>query len=442
MRIAVVGGGWAGCAAAAHLAAAGASVLMFEASRELGGRARGLELELAGECHLLDNGQHLMIGAYTEVAALLRLIGVPLDSVVERRPFELRYADGFRMQAPRLPAPWHLAWALLTSRGLDLRERAAMIGLLRALKRSRWRLDTDCELAGWLEAQGQGPHLVTRVWRPLAIAALNTPIERASAQIFANVLRDSLGAASEASELWLARANLSALLPESVERYVNARGTVRRGARVEGISHENGTFSLAVRSADQFDAVEADAVVYAAPPSHLRRIAGGLTGLAQVIETVERFSFEPIATVYLKYADPHAGLPRQFTALVEDTDHQGYGQWAFDRGAYEPANRGVLSVVVSASGEHMEEPIESLAAGVARQLTAQLGVPAPIAARGIVEKRATLSAIPGLVRPPNETPVPGFVLAGDWTESDYPSTLETAVRSGRAAAQLVLRASP
>jgi predicted NAD/FAD-binding protein len=128
-RVAVVGAGWAGCSAAGHLAAAGAEVTLLEATREIGGRARRVELELGGAQHRLDNGQHLMIGAYTETAALLRLVGVPLDSVVERRPFELRYPDGFRLRAARLPAPWHLAWALLTARGLGWRERAAMARL-------------------------------------------------------------------------------------------------------------------------------------------------------------------------------------------------------------------------------------------------------------------------------------------------------------------------
>lgn len=439
LRVAVVGGGWAGCAAAVHLAKAGASVMLLEASRDLGGRARRQELELGGTRHVLDNGQHLMIGAYSEVAALLRLIAVPLDSVVERRPFELRYADGFRLQAARLPAPWHLTWALLAARGLSFGERTEMAGLLRALKRSHWRLDADCELAGWLEAMGQRPRLIARVWRPLAIAALNTPPERASAQMFVNVLRDSLGAASDASELWLARMNLSALLPEAAERFLDR--CVRRGTRVETIAHENGVFRLGIRSSGEPASLEADAVVYAAPPSQLSRVAERLTGLAPVLEAVERFSFEPIATVYLKYAEPKTisdRFPRKFTALIDAPDLQGYGQWAFDRGAFEPANRGVVSVVISASGKHLESPIEALAAGVARQLTAQLGLPAPMAARGIVEKRATLAAVPGLVRPSNATPVPGFVLAGDWTASDYPSTLETAVRSGRAAARLLL----
>jgi hydroxysqualene dehydroxylase len=233
------------------------------------------------------------------------------------------------------------------------------------------------------------------------------------------------------------------LLPEAAERFITARGSLRRNARVEQIAQKNGVFKLCTRRAAEFEWFEADAVVYAAPPSQLSRIIGGLTELAPVLEAVERFSFEPIATVYLKYADPQSVstcLPRGFTALVEDTAHGGYGQWAFDRGAFEPANRDVVSVVISASGTHVEEPIETLVTGVARQLTAQLGLPAPLAARGIVETRATLAAVPGLVRPPNATPLPGFVLAGDWTDSNYPSTLETAVRSGRAAAELLLRA--
>jgi protoporphyrinogen oxidase len=281
---------------------------------------------------------------------------------------------------------------------LGFGERTELAGLLRALKRSHWRLDADCGLAGWLEAMGQRPRLVARVWRPLAIAALNTPLERASAQMFVNVLRDSLGAASGASELWLgARMNLSALLPEAAERFLGDRQRVRRGTRVETIAQEKGVFRLDIRSSGELASLEADAVVYAAPPSQLSRVAERLPGLAPLLEAVERFSFEPIATVYLKYAEPKTisdRFPRQFTALIEDPELQGYGQWAFDRGAFEPANRGVVSVVISASGKHLEAPIEALAAGVARQLTAQVGLPAPMAARGIVEKRATLAAVP------------------------------------------------
>ncbi|MBC8118884.1 MAG: FAD-dependent oxidoreductase, partial [Burkholderiaceae bacterium] len=247
-RVAVIGAGWAGCAAAAELAARGASVLLLEASDELGGRARRVPLLLDQQHHLLDNGQHLLLGAYTATRALFELLDVAFDGVIERRPFELHYPDGFRLQAARLPAPWHLASALLFARGLRKGERVAMIGLLRALKKTSWNIGEDRSINDWLLEHKQPPHVVQRVWRPLALAALNTPLNRASAQTFVNVLRDSLGAGSAASEMWLPRTNLSALLPDAVERYVVAHGgEVRRDARVERIVRAD-HFELQIRN--------------------------------------------------------------------------------------------------------------------------------------------------------------------------------------------------
>jgi squalene-associated FAD-dependent desaturase len=428
---AVVGGGWAGCAAAATLAAAGVQVTVFEAAAELGGRGRRVVLELDGARHVVDNGQHLMIGAYTGIASLLALVGVDLERAIERRPFELAYPDGFRLQAARLPAPWHLAAALLGARGLTWHERARILRFLQSLKKAGWRVGADRAAAGWLAEHAQTDRVTARVWRPLAVAALNTPLAEASAQLFANALRDTLGAASEASMLWLPRHDLSALLPEAVERFVNARGgAVRRGARVAGVARADGGFRI-----DSAEVGHFDAIVYAAPPAQLPRVAFGLASeLGATLDETGRFEYEPIGTVYLKYG-PEVALARGFSALADDPARREFGQWVFDRGALDPANRGVLAVVVSASGAHDDEPLASLCDAVAAQLTRTLGLPAPRAARAIVERRATLSARPNLRRPGNVTPVAGFVLAGDWTDSDYPSTLEAAVRSGVAAAR-------
>ncbi|MGE5161755.1 MAG: hydroxysqualene dehydroxylase HpnE [Betaproteobacteria bacterium] len=430
---AVIGGGWAGCAAAAELAAAGVNVTLFEAAAELGGRGRRVALDLAGATHTLDNGQHLMIGAYTAIAEVLATVGVGIDSVVERRPFELRYPDGFGIEALRLPAPWHLAIALLGARGLAWSDRRALARFLRALKAARWQVVPDRDAAGWLAAHGQGDAVIARIWRPLCIAALNTPLGEASAQLFANVLRDSLGAGSDASMLWLPRSDLSALLPEAVERFVATRGgAVQRAARVEAIGPAGDGFRLEP-GRGRFEAV-----VYAAPPAQLGRIAAAFAPmLSDALDAARDFSYQPICTVYLKY-DVDLPLARGFTALLDDPARRAYGQWVFDRGALDPANRGVAAVVVSASGAHDDEPLSALCDAVATQLTRELGFPRPRAARAIVEKRATLAARPGLRRPPNATRVPGFVLAGDWTHGDHPSTLESAVRSGQAAARLLV----
>ena len=437
-KVAVIGAGWAGCAAATELAAEGVSVIVLEASDELGGRARRLPLELAGHWHVLDNGQHLLLGAYTETAALLERLNVAVDGVVERRLFELRYPDGFRLQAARLPAPWHLAAALIGARGLAIEDRTALIGFLRSLKRSRWGVGSDRSITEWLHECRQTARVVRRLWRPLALASLNTPLDRASAQIFANVLRDSLGATGAASEMWLPRADLSALFPDAVERFVIAHsGEVRRDARVEHIilGERSDRFMLLLRNDPE--RVEVDAVVYAAAPAHLKHIVGNSALLGSIYEALTRFEHEPIYTVYLKYG-PDVRIARGFTALLDDAPKRRYAQWVFDRGVLDPANRGVLAAVISSSGPHEAESLEDVCQAVAQQLTEDLRLPAPVDTRAIADRRATLAAVPHLHRPCNRTPWPGFVIAGDWTESDYPSTLETAVRSGRAAARLLL----
>ena len=438
-KVAVIGAGWAGCAAAAELATHGMAVTLLEASDELGGRARRLPLELAGHWHVLDNGQHLMLGAYTETAALVERLDVVLDTVVERRPFELRYPDGFRLQAARLPAPWHLAAALFAARGLGLSDRSALTSLLRTLKKSRWNVGNDRSITQWLHECGQTSQVVRRVWRPLALAALNTPLDRASAQIFASVLRDSLGATGPASEMWLPRADLSALFPDAVERYVVARGgQVRRDARVERVdrTEPGGRFRLQLRNEPE-RTIEVDAVVYAAAPTHLEHIMGRSDRLSATYEALSKFEHEPIYTVYLKYA-PAVGIARGFSALLDDAPKRRYAQWVFDRGALDRSNHGVLAAVISSSGPHEAESLDDVCQAVAQQLTDDLGLPAPVDSRAIADRRATLAAVPHLQRPPNRTLSPGFVIAGDWTESDYPSTLETAVRSGIAAARALL----
>jgi predicted NAD/FAD-binding protein len=191
--VAVVGGGWAGCAAAVELADAGCAVTLFEAARTPGGRARAVQ----AHGRILDNGQHILLGAYESTLKLLRRVGVDPASSLLRLPLQMRYppASGLMdFAAPRLPAPLHVLAALLRAKGLDRDDKLALARFSTTARWMDWRLDVDCSVAELLERYDQTPRITQLLWRPLCVAALNTPAERASARVFLAVLRDSLGA--------------------------------------------------------------------------------------------------------------------------------------------------------------------------------------------------------------------------------------------------------
>ncbi|MFD2272833.1 FAD-dependent oxidoreductase [Undibacterium arcticum] len=233
-HIAVIGGGWAGCAAAVRLTQRGHKVALFEASRTLGGRARRVELD--GKP--VDNGQHIMLGAYRETLAVMRSVGLDPDNLLRRLPMQMRYPQGKGMDflAPKLPAPWHMLAALLRAKGLAWQDKLALARFSSLARWIGWRLNIDCSVSELLQRYDQTPRLIALMWRPLCIAALNTPPERASAQIFLNVLRDSLGAQRAASDMLIPRTDLSALFPTAAADYVTSNGgALHIGAAVQNL---------------------------------------------------------------------------------------------------------------------------------------------------------------------------------------------------------------
>ena len=183
LSVAVIGAGYAGLAAAVELAAAGAAVEVFEASRTPGGRARAVEFDGLR----VDNGAHILVGAYGETLRLMRRVGADATRLLRRTPLHLEFPGEFRMRAPRLPSPLHTALALLLARGLDAREKLGAIRLMRGLQANGYRIEPDRSVADWLEQLGTPPRQRRFLWEPLCIAALNTPAADASAQVLASV---------------------------------------------------------------------------------------------------------------------------------------------------------------------------------------------------------------------------------------------------------------
>lgn len=420
-RVAVVGAGWAGLAAAVTLVERGIPVVVFEAARTAGGRARRVTLQGVA----LDNGQHVLVGAYAETLRMMRAVGADPEQLLLRVPLELRTESGFRLKAPGLPSPLHLLWALASASGLGMRERLRAVRFVRRLRRRGFALPQDESVARLLEREAQGAGLRANLWEPLCVSALNTPPDRASAQIFANVLRDTLGGARSASDLLLPRSDLGALFPHPAVRHVVARGgEVRVGTAVRAIAQAGDRFRL---GAD--DGTFSHAIV-ACAPHHAAPLLRSFAALGPLVGALDAFHYEPIYTCYLQYP-AQVRLPAPMLGFT-----RGLLQWGFDRGALGgPA--GLVAGVVSASGRHQSIAHADLAERLHRELAAAVPrLPPPLWTRVIAEKRATFSCRPGLTRPPNATAVPRLFLAGDYTASDYPATLESAVRSGVAAARL------
>lgn len=421
-RAAVVGGGYAGIAAAVTLTGHGIACDVFESARTLGGRAR--RIDYRGET--LDNGQHILSGAYDTLTGLMRKVGVS-SAAIERRTLSLSMPPDFHLQAPRLPAPLHMAWALLTARGLAWNDRIGAVRLMRHLQRDGFRVDSSATVAQFLALHRQPTGLISRLWRPLTVAALNTPIETASAQIFANVLRDALAASREASDLLLPRTDLTSLFPAPAAQWLMARGcAIHTGRRVRSIAQREMGFEVT----DDTNTAHYDAVILAIGPHQFEAIA-----LPAEINA-PRLDYEPIVTVYFRF-DTEARLPRPMLG-----QEHGIAQWFFDRGQLDmkPAQGNVIAAVISASGPHLDWTGEELAAQVLRELSAHVAsLPAPRWHKVVTEKFATFACTPAAAayRPPTLTAIPGLFLAGDYVACDYPATLEGAARNGVAAGQAV-----
>jgi squalene-associated FAD-dependent desaturase len=423
-RVAVIGAGWSGLAAAVRLSSAGLPVTVFEASRQLGGRARRVSIE--GQ-HL-DNGQHILIGAYRSTLDLLRELGSDPDRVLLRQPLDLRYADGFRMHAPRLPAPLHLAWALAGARGLSWTERLGAARMMQALKAARFQLPDPMSVGELLVQHRQSDATTRHLWEPLCVSALNTPVASASARVFAAVLRDSLAGSRSDSDLLIPCTDLGDLLPEPAARHIEQHhGHIRLGAPVRSIHHA--ADGAAYRIDEEAEAYSH--VILATAPQHAAALLAH-PALSATRALIEALRYQPIVTCYLQYP-ALTRLPCPMLGLT------GTVQWLFDRGQLG-GQSGLLAAVISAEGRHRELDQQALAAHVHAEILDQAmpGLPAPEWSRVITEKRATYACDAGVRRPAMQTALPGLLLAGDYLDCDYPATLETAVRQGLAAAAAIL----
>jgi squalene-associated FAD-dependent desaturase len=386
-------------AAAVTLASQGVRVTVFESAPVPGGRAR----RIVSQGEALDNGQHILIGAYSELFRLMRAVGVPAGALL-RIPLELRYASGFHFRPVPLPAPLGLAGGLLLAGKLPFRERLGALRFMQALKKNGFTLTRDVTVAELLAQHRQNGRIARLLWEPLCVSALNTPLAQASASAFLAVLRDTLGGDARASDLVLPRQDLSRLFPEPAAQFVQRHGgELRLRTPAPDVEELKASFA---------------GVIVAVGPHQLKSV---------LPQAALAYSYQPIYTCYLQY-ETSVKLPFPMLGLSD-----GFVQWVFDRGALL-GEHGRLACVISAEGPHQALGLEELCTRCHTELASFLpGLRPPSWARAIAEKRATIACTPERPRAPLH--MNGVELAGDYTDPDYPPTLESAVRSGVRAAQ-------
>lgn len=422
MTTLIVGGGWSGLAAAVTLIQQGHSVHLIESAKQLGGRARNV----LWRGQTIDNGQHLMIGAYDRMLAMMTLIGVDPADAFHRFPMDITIHDThyspLNLSANSfLPWPLSLAWNLIRSAGLKgFYSVAKLQSSIPALL-----LQEDITVSEWLLSTGQSERLVKQLWEPLCLATLNTPIDHASAHVMATVLQDSLGKGQAAADALIPRVPLSDVLPHAAANYIQQHGgliSLKTRAKQLIIEQNKVTGIICQDGAT----LSADNIIIASGPSQ----SGDL--LAEHIKTSKPGEY-PICTIYLQYP-PNTRLAKPMLGVSGTSS-----QWVFDRSEQIP---GLMAVVISAPGEHEVMSNDTLIEHICDELKGIFPELSETVSDSLVirEKRATFACTVGIekYRPESQTNIKGLWLAGDYVANGYPATLEGAIRNGENCAKSLL----
>jgi squalene-associated FAD-dependent desaturase len=453
--VVVIGAGFAGLSAAARLARDGARVLVLEARGRLGGRATAFPDRETGE--LVDNGQHILLGCYTGTFAFLREIGA-MDNVRVEPQLAVTMIDRMgrrsRLSCPSLPAPFHLIAGILEWDALSWRDRLSVLGMAAPLRIAQRELRGGTLKAAspgetvenWLVRNGQTPRICEMLWDPLAIAALNQPPDQAAAPLFARVLAEMFGDDPRAAAIALPTKPLHLMYAEPAREYIESTGgTVMTGAavtvRVDGdrVVSVDVPDDPSLRSPRSLHSFRADKVISAVPWFALSSLfEEPPAALADVIGRAGRMAASPIVTVNLWFNrriidEPFIGLPGRAM------------QWVFDKRLVFASGDNVashLSLVSSGAASIVglaNHELIALAHGEILEALPESRSAALVGATVVREPRATFSLAPGQpARPATETSLRGFVLAGDWINTGLPATIESAVRSGHRAAEVVI----
>ena len=435
--IAIIGAGWAGCAAAVTAVARGHRVTVYEAASEPGGRAR----TIAGRNDLpLDNGQHILLGAYRETLALMREVGIEPDTVLQRLPLDLRWPDGTGLALPcssRFPS-LATAWGILRAKGWTWADRWHL--LQTAMHWQKTGFTCSEEVTVQTLCASLPPIIQRHLIEPLCLSAFNSPPENTSGPMFLRVIRDALFSTRGSADVLWPMVPLGAVLPAPALQWVSRHGgQVHLASRVRSLSRHTDTAPWELEVTPKgTSTVRArhDRVILACPSWEAARLVSTLTA-AEVVpadlswaQDARALAQAAIATTYVWCpARSCAGLPAM--QALPDSD-SAPAQFVFHHAHRTRLMDGQPHHLLAFVCSHAMEERQVMEARVLQQATDQLNLTELILERTLMEKRATFVCARGLRRPSPRV-LPDLWACGDYVEGPYPATLEGAVSSGRAA---------
>lgn len=432
--VTIIGAGWSGLAAAVELSRHRIPVTVYESARQIGGRARDVEIHGM----TVDNGQHLVIGAYIELLALLNVVGISESEVFYRTPQQLRLLDlvtagiAFDMKLPRWPAPLNLLGGMLACPSLNVSDKIKTLWRFNSLLNQQ--LHTDISVTQWLQQAKLPQNYVNYLLKPLCLAALTTHPEQASARAFQSVLQQTFSGKRAYTDLLIAKSTLGHIFPAAARKYIETHGgRVLCAHRVDNINPKTNQIMVNDQTSDYSQ------LIIATPPAITQQLLKPHAEFVSISDKLAALAYGPVCTIYLQYP-PHIRLPLPMLGCINSTS-----EWLFDRRYCQQP--GLIAVVISADGPHMLQSNDALVETIKTELSRLFpDWPEPTNAQVIREKRAGFSCQVNIdtLRPSIRTGVKNIKLCGDYVyienklRAGLPATLEGAVRCGVKCAQQTL----
>lgn len=434
--VVIVGGGWSGLATACYLAEQNIPVTLIESAKQLGGRAR----KSTSRTQILDNGQHLMMGAYSEMLNLLERIDVKETDVFHRsaqhlKLFHAKYLHTIlNIKLPSFPKPFNLLFGLLSCKGLKLKEKFIVLYRFDKLLKNPLDPKNDMSVTEWLK-EAELPSNYIIFLNSLCLAALNTSAGEASALSFQNVLNETFNGEPGSTDLLIPAVNLGNVFPTPASLYLSKKqATVLQQKKATGFNLEDNNVTQVHTPDEQYDA---SAVVLATPSHITNELLKPIENCNELCHHLEQFRYESITTVFLRYND-QCQIPEFVTGLTGELS-----EWVFDRQIADQP--GMIAVVISCSDKYKDIKNIDLSLAIRNELAVIFpDWPEPTASWVIREKRATFLCTPEVNRhrPGCKTPIDNLFLSGDYLVTDslfLPATLETSIRNAKACAEEVVK---